>query len=77
MKIEKLIDSLIKNIGGFNIKKLVELIIKIIINNEIIKRLSQFTRNFTKIRDKIDEIKYQFKIFTQFNSFSNFFLSNL
>ena len=32
MKIEKLIDSLIKNIGGFNIKKLVELIIKIIIN---------------------------------------------
>lgn len=32
MKTEKLIDSLIKNIDGFNVKKLFELIIKIIIN---------------------------------------------
>jgi len=27
--------------------------------------------------DKIDEIKYQFQIFTHFNSFSKFFLPNL
>ena len=32
MKTEKLIDSLIKNIDGFNVKKLFELTIKIIIN---------------------------------------------
>jgi hypothetical protein len=32
MKVEKWLDSLIKNIDGFNIKKLFELIIKIIIN---------------------------------------------
>ncbi len=34
MKTEKLIDSLIKNIDGFNIKKLFELFIKKIIKNK-------------------------------------------
>lgn len=50
MKIEKLIDSLIKNIGGFNIKKLVELIIKIIIN--FFKFTDYLLKNLLKIKEK-------------------------
>ena len=50
MKIEKLIDSLIKNIGGFNIKKLVELIIKIIIN--FFKFTDYLSKNLLKIKEK-------------------------
>ena len=59
MKIEKLIDSLIKNIGGFNIKKLVELIIKIIIN-------------FFKFTDYLSKnlLKHSIKSFSIFSSSS-------
>ena len=60
MKIEKLIDSLIKNIGGFNIKKLVELIIKIIIN------FFKFTDYLSKNLLKIKEVRKNYFISSSF-----------
>ena len=50
MKTEKLIDSLIKNIEGFNVKKLFELIIKIIIN--FFKFTDYLSKNLLKIKEK-------------------------
>ena len=50
MKVEKWIDSLIKNIDGFNTKKLFELIIKIIIN--FFKFTDYLSKNLLKIKEK-------------------------
>ena len=50
MKTEKLIDSLIKNIDGFNVKKLFELIIKIIIN--FFKFTDYLSKKILKIKEK-------------------------
>ncbi|WDF25247.1 hypothetical protein PSC67_01845 [Fusobacterium nucleatum] len=50
MKTEKLIDSLIKNIDGFNVKKLFELIIKIIIN--FFKFTDYLSKKLLKIKEK-------------------------
>ena len=50
MKTEKLIDSLIKNIDGFNVKKLFELTIKIIIN--FFKFTDYLSKNLLKIKEK-------------------------
>ena len=50
MKVEKWIDSLIKNIDGFNTKKLFELIIKIIIN--FFKLTDYLSKNLLKIKEK-------------------------
>ena len=50
MKFKKWIDSLIKNIDGFNTKKLFELIIKIIIN--FFKFTDYLSKNLLKIKEK-------------------------
>ena len=50
MKTEKLIDSLIKNIDGFNVKKLFELTIKIIIN--FFKFTDYLSKKILKIKEK-------------------------
>ena len=64
MKIEKLIDSLIKNIGGFNIKKLVELIIKIIIN--FFKFTDYLSKNFKNIqKSEADKLSNAVTIITE------------
>ena len=50
MKVEKWMDSLIKNIDGFNTRKLFELIIKIIIN--FFKFTDYLSKNLLKIKEK-------------------------
>ena len=50
MKTEKLIDSLIKNIDSFNVKKLFELIIKNIIN--FFKLTDYISKKLLKIKEK-------------------------